>query len=444
MTDIMFRCEGGGDVLLTLETDDEWTTYPDYTIIIHQTAKTNTYYVDANSGSNNNSGLSPSEAFATIQKAVDSAYDGETIIVQPGRYLGDVNFLGKNIVLRSTDPNDSAIVEQTIIGGDFRLDEPEAVITFCGDEQPSCRLWGFNIKGYIRGTDGVSNTRTHATISNCLLCNSKGYCSTVIEGCDGLIENCIIAGNNMYLCSIFSAAVESCYGTIRNCTFANNMTEYAISLGNGGTARIENCIMYDSYVFIRPGGFADISYTNLKGYAFEIDVAAIAVCNTDDPECASKYDGLALGPGLIFADPCYVQGGDGSMGIAGDYHLKSKRGRWDLNDSKWVYDVTTSRCIDAGNPGYPLGEEPWGPFNRRINMGAYGGTAEASKTPVNWSRLADLTNDGIVDAEDFACLTKDRYSTHKEKCGDLNRDGAVRMDDVAVLVGEWLKTTAWH
>ena len=73
---IVFRCEGGGDVLLTLETDDEWTTYQDYTITIHQTAQTRTYYVDANTGDDNNTGLSPDEAFETIQKAVDSAYDG--------------------------------------------------------------------------------------------------------------------------------------------------------------------------------------------------------------------------------------------------------------------------------------------------------------------------------------------------------------------------------
>lgn len=444
MANIMFKCEGEGDVLLTLETDDEWTTYPNYTIIIHQAAVTNTYHVDANTGCDNNSGLSSSEAFATIQKAIDSAYDGETIMVQPGRYLGDVSFSGKNIIVRSIDPNDSAIVEQTVIGGDFGLGEPESIITFSGDEEPGCRLWGFNIKGYIRGNDGVSNNYTHATISQCLLCNSMGNCSNVIGCCDGLIENCIIAGNNMYLCSIFGAAVGSCNGTIRNCTFANNMTDYAVSVGNGGTTKIENCIMYDSYVLILSGGFADISYTNLRGYAFEIDAGAIAKCNINDSDCVFKCDGVALGPGIIFEDPCFVRVGDGSMGIVGDYHLKSQVGRWDCASSRWVIDNITSRCIDAGNPGSPLGGEPCSPLNKRLNMGAYGGTAEAGKTPLSWSRLADLTNDGIVDGEDFACLTKDRYSTRPKKPGDLNRNGAVLMDDLQVLVGEWLKTTMWH
>jgi hypothetical protein len=37
----------------------------------------------------------------------------------------------------------------------------------------------------------------------------------------------------------------------------------------------------------------------------------------------------------------------------------------------------TSPCIDAGDPASPIGQEPF-PNGGRINMGAYGGTAEAS------------------------------------------------------------------
>jgi len=444
MAGIVFRCEDEGDARLTLETDDEWTTYPNYTIVFHQTAVTNTYHVDANTGDDNNTGLSPDQPFATIQKAVDSAYEGETIIVHPGRYLGDINFPGKNIILRSTDPNDSAIVEQTIIGGDFRLEEPEAVITFSGNEGPNCKLWGFSINGSIQGSDPLFNNHTHATISHCLLCNNLGDCGTVIRNFDGLIRNCVLAGSNVDYCNDFDAAAESCHGTIRNCTFANNATQFAVRVGSGGITRIENCILHDSAVFIEFESSLEISYTNLRGYAFETDPVTIVSCDAADPECALQCDGLALGPGIISTNPCFVSIGDGSMGILGDYHLKSQVGRWHADSNVWTYDTATSLCIDAGNPGSPLGDELWSWLNKRINMGAYGGTAEASKTPVNWSRLADLTNDGIVDARDFAFLTKNRYSPQKEKPGDLNRNGTVRMDDLAILLGEWLSTTVWH
>jgi hypothetical protein len=63
----------------------------------------------------------------------------------------------------------------------------------------------------------------------------------------------------------------------------------------------------------------------------------------------------------------------------GDYHLKSQAGRWDLNSQDWVLDGVTSPCIDAGDPNSPVGDEP-APNGGRIDMGAYGGTAEASKS----------------------------------------------------------------
>ena len=49
-------------------------------------------------------------------------------------------------------------------------------------------------------------------------------------------------------------------------------------------------------------------------------------------------------------------------------------GGWD-----WVQDEVTSPCIDAGDPASPVSEEPL-PNGGRINMGVYGGTAEASKS----------------------------------------------------------------
>lgn len=63
--------------------------------------------------------------------------------------------------------------------------------------------------------------------------------------------------------------------------------------------------------------------------------------------------------------------------IDGDYHLKSQVGRWDQNSQSWIQDDVTSPCIDAGDPNSPIGHEPF-PNGGIINMGAYGGTEEAS------------------------------------------------------------------
>ena len=62
-----------------------------------------------------------------------------------------------------------------------------------------------------------------------------------------------------------------------------------------------------------------------------------------------------------------------------DYHLKSQAGRWDEQRAAWVRDMVTSPCIDAGNPRSPIMYEPF-PHGGVVNMGAYGGTSEASCT----------------------------------------------------------------
>jgi alpha-tubulin suppressor-like RCC1 family protein len=59
--------------------------------------------------------------------------------------------------------------------------------------------------------------------------------------------------------------------------------------------------------------------------------------------------------------------------------LKSQAGRWDPNSQTWVRDDVTSPCIDAGDPNSPIGYEPF-PNGGIVNMGAYGGTTEASKS----------------------------------------------------------------
>jgi len=55
--------------------------------------------------------------FNNIQAAIDDSdvVDGDTILVYPGTYTEKINFNGKNIILRSTDPNDPDIVSSTII-----------------------------------------------------------------------------------------------------------------------------------------------------------------------------------------------------------------------------------------------------------------------------------------------------------------------------------------
>ncbi len=77
--------------------------------------------------------------------------------------------------------------------------------------------------------------------------------------------------------------------------------------------------------------------------------------------------------GNLSVDPLFANG------ALGDFHLKSKGGRWNPATTTWVVDTAHSPCIDAGDPASAYSLEPK-PTGCRINMGAEGNTAYASKS----------------------------------------------------------------
>ncbi len=223
-----------------------------------------------------------------------------------------------------------------------------------------------------------------ARFSDCLFASNYVWSTTdrntsggglIVEGSGSqvLIGHCIFDGNYCVQNDAQGAALCVVAGVVAvsNCTFVNNRTDDqggAIHV-YGGTLTVENSIFWTNTAAIRgqdislfPGGSATLSHCRIGG----------------DEETDSVFDGGAgiFIDNLTTVDPRFA--GDG------DYHLRSKGGRWDpaLNGGAggFTNDAVYSPCIDAGDPAGAVGSEV-APHGNRLNRGCYGGTPEASKTP---------------------------------------------------------------
>jgi len=336
--------------------------------------------------------------FNNIQAAIDDANNRDTVVVRAGLYYGPVEFLGKDIKLTSENPGNTEIVRSTVIV-EYSFRDYPAVI-FRGDETPACILTGFKIKGAMATWDSgdpiPGQANTHATIANCVV-EPKG-CGSAIVDCDGTISNCIVAQRSIFgCCPLAYPALLRCHGTIRNCTIVGGCLEFWDSAAIRSSIIYTDCSDHKQIV-LKNGGKLDISYSHLTNGRGAIQVT--------DSNCVVYW-----GPGNTIADPCFVKVGywlwvyPDPIYREGDYHLKCQAGRWEANEGRWTIDEVTSPCIDAGDTMSPIGLEPF-PNGGRINMGAYGGTGEASKSyfgkpPCEVIVAGDVNGDCKVDFEDF-------------------------------------------
>ena len=241
---------------------------------------------------------------------------------------------------------------------------------------------------------GVYNYGSSVELTKCtLIDNSSGWHGGAMYSYSSSLDlsNCVFISNQAGLQGGGIHCCRSSNLTVTNCTFVAN----SASAGNALACRsylgrypsnveMTGCILWDggNEIWNEDSSHIDVTYSDVAG------------------GCA--------GDGNIDADPYFADVNNG------DYHLKSQAGRWEPNSQTWVQDVVTSPCIDAGDMNSPIGLEPF-PNGGRINMGAYGGTAEASK-----SYFGQPVCEIIV-------------------AGDINGDCKVNFKDFAIMAHHWLE-----
>jgi hypothetical protein len=200
---------------------------------------------------------------------------------------------------------------------------------------------------------------------------------------DAIIENNTITGARSY-----GILIRPQFGgenvTIRNNKIYNNFigiwaTQYQGATGIFKVNVINNVIDRNTDDGIRITSehvglnISNNIITNNRGYGINHLVGEISHSYNDVwGNTLGSYNNTTAGTGDINADPLFVDATNNN------FHLKSTGGHW--NGTTWVCDDESSPCIDAGDPASDYSNEPV-PNGRRINMGAYGNTVEASKSP---------------------------------------------------------------
>jgi hypothetical protein len=175
-------------------------------------------------------------------------------------------------------------------------------------------------------------------------------------------NNTIIRGSTSHGL-VFSNATAKL--TMTNCLIVTNVGD-GLSLA-AGTATVVNCTVAHNAGWGINIGVATVTVRN--GIVW--GNATGGIYNTATVTYSDVQGGAMPGAGNISANPLFVSV------VSNDYHEMSPAGSW--HGGAWTRDFGYSPCIDMGMPGDPCDLEPK-PSGSRVNMGAYGNTAQASKT----------------------------------------------------------------
>lgn len=88
--------------------------------------------------------------FSTIQAAINSSSNGDTVVVYPGTYFENINYRGKNIVVTSRfyEQRDMTFIYSTVIDGSKPSHQDTAsVVLFINHEDSTAVIQGFTITG---------------------------------------------------------------------------------------------------------------------------------------------------------------------------------------------------------------------------------------------------------------------------------------------------------
>jgi hypothetical protein len=252
-----------------------------------------------------------------IQAAIDAAaVSGDTICVGPGTYYGDIDYKGKQIVLRSTQgPDVTTIVGTGTTGAGYLF----AAVRFSLPDTGRAVLEGFTVTG---GIGGIENCCANPIIRDCIITGNASWAGSGITSYAGnlTIEDCAITWNQGADQDGGGISIQGGFALIADCYIADNRvyTDYY----GGGLAVIDGSCVVINTTFAR-------NWSSDGGGAWECPYSCTASlslynCRFVSNAVWNNTTGFGSGGGLFggYATNCYFAsnvalGGAGYGGLEG-------------------------------------------------------------------------------------------------------------------------------
>jgi len=366
--------------------------------------------------------------YPTIQEGINNCIDGDTILVQPGTYVENINYNGKNITVASLfyTTQDTSYISQTVIDGDSL----DSVVTFESEEDSTAVLTGFTItngQGYGSYPDntggGITCNNSSPSLENLTISGNSavddggGICC--VYNSSPSLENLTISGNSavddgggIYCWDNSSPSLENvkitgnsagygggicCYSS--SSIFKNVIISYNSAGYIGGGIRCHSSslifknviISYNSATYYGGGICLFASSPSLENVTITSNSASYdgggIYCDNSSPSLVNSIvsdntgnfsaNGIYVhsgNPTIIYSDFYNNEGGNFhncSPGIgcieADPLFVDPANGDYHLSWANFpIPDSTMSPCIDAGDPSFPL--DPDGTI---ADMGAF-------------------------------------------------------------------------
>ena len=217
--------------------------------------------------------------FQSVQSALNVSQEGETVLVDDGRYRGslmmpeeDIRLLAVNLPAPPTFGDWTGLTQFTTAPAAIDAQGIGAALTLPLRAGPECEVnglafcngfesqgAGIRVRSY---TGAVLDNRTTLRGNQFLFNRTVSYGAAGVYQCDGLIENNLIHGNtgqagaSYYFTEDLAGGLLRCHGVLRGNTITSNTLTPSLSLLKGGGLRecdgvIEsNVIAYN----VAPGG----------------------------------------------------------------------------------------------------------------------------------------------------------------------------------------------